>query len=97
MLAAVKERKSGMMNMSTLCDRAWGARGEQDLMYSAVFSRSKYILRDTPTVLLLEDVIVSTTISDHPIARCCTLTDGILQQYLIYNMWLNHISKAEPK
>ena len=52
MLAAVREMKSGMMKISTLRDSAWGPRGAQALMYSAVFSRPKYILRDTPTVFL---------------------------------------------
>ena len=52
MLAAVRERKSGMTNISTLWDKAWGPRGAQSLIYLAVFSRSKYIFRDTPTVLL---------------------------------------------
>src|ERR1700721_1285528 len=51
-LAAVRERKSGIMKMSTLCDNAWGARGAQSLIYCAVVSKLKYILRETPTVLL---------------------------------------------
>ncbi len=49
--AAVSEMKSGMMKISTLLDNAWGARGAQARMYEAVFSRSKYIFRETPTVL----------------------------------------------
>lgn len=39
------------MKMSTLDERACGPSGTQEVMYSVVFWREKYIFRETPTVL----------------------------------------------
>lgn len=60
-------------------------------MYSAVFSRSKYILRDTPTVLLLgngDDILTALS----ALLQHCFLNMGDLQKVFhtryVICMWL---------